>query len=192
LNHIRIRALVAEADVGNVSAGQTATVTVDAFPGRTFEGKVEKVEPQAVVQQSVTNFPVLIALSNEGGVLLPGMNGEVSLVVDRKTGVLAVPVDAVRNQREALVLASALGLDPDAVRASLDDQKAASRERKAAALADTLTAANGGDAPTDSLLAQGGKHGGKHGDKKGEHGGGEHAAARGGSSASRGAGPGRG
>src|SRR5262249_52039709 len=38
LNHIRIRALVAEADVGNVSAGQTATVTVDAFPGRTFEG----------------------------------------------------------------------------------------------------------------------------------------------------------
>src|SRR5262245_7209850 len=72
LNSIRMRALAAEADVGNVSPGQTATVTVDAFPNRTFQGTVEKVEPQAVVEQSVTNFPVLVSLANEDGVLLPG------------------------------------------------------------------------------------------------------------------------
>lgn len=141
LSRIRMRALVAEADVGNVSAGQRATVTVDAFPNRTFDGVVEKVEPQAVVEQSVTNFPVLISLSNEDGLLLPGMNGEVSLIVDRKNGVLAVPVDAVRNQREALVLAPTLGLDPDSVRVTLDNQKAAARAQSSDS-GDTLASAD--------------------------------------------------
>jgi len=122
LSRIRMRTLVAETDVGNVRAGQRATVTVDAFPNRTFEGAVEKVEPQAVVAQSVTNFPVLVSLSNDEGLLLPGMNGEVSLVVDRRNDVLAVPVDAVRSQREALVLAPSLGLDADSVRARLGRQ----------------------------------------------------------------------
>ena len=123
LSRVRMRALVAETDVGEVHPGQRATVTVDAFPDRTFEGRVEKVEPQAVVEQSVTNFPVLVALSNDEGLLLPGMNGEVSLVVDRRRDVLAVPADAVRNQREALVLAPSLGLDPDSVRAELASQR---------------------------------------------------------------------
>jgi HlyD family secretion protein len=153
LSRIRMRALVAEADVGNVSAGQRATVTVDAFPNRTFDGVVEKVEPQAVVEQSVTNFPVLISLSNEDGLLLPGMNGEVSLLVDRKSGVLAVPVDAVRNQREALVLAPTLGLDPDSVRVSLDNQKSAARALSSTDSGDTLASADAGAAT--------GKHG-KH------------------------------
>jgi len=142
LSRIRMRALVAEADVGNVSAGQRATVTVDAFPNRSFDGVVEKVEPQAVVEQSVTNFPVLISLSNDEGLLLPGMNGEVTLVVDRKNGVLAVPVDAVRNQREALVLAASLGLDADSVRIALDNQKAAARAQSSTDSGDTLASAD--------------------------------------------------
>ncbi len=49
LNRIRLRTLVAETDIGSVRAGQAATVTVDAFPRRTFQGRVETVEPQAVV-----------------------------------------------------------------------------------------------------------------------------------------------
>ena len=188
LNSIRMRALVAEADVGNVSPGQTATVTVDAFPSRTFEGTVEKVEPQAVVQQSVTNFPVLVSLANEGGLLLPGMNGEVALVVDHKTGVLAVPADAVRSQREALVLAASLGLDPDAVRAALESQKSAARARKAAAAGDS-TAAGGtaavgtGGVASDSLSTHGGKHGGKHKHKHANDGSRDGAAAADGSAA---------
>lgn len=125
LSRIRMRALVAETDVGNVHAGQRATVTVDAFPNRTFEGMVEKIEPQAVVQQSVTNFPVLVSLTNDDGALLPGMNGDVSLVVDRRSNVVAVPVDAVRSLREAVVLAPSLGLNPDSVRAQLARQRPA-------------------------------------------------------------------
>jgi HlyD family secretion protein len=119
LRRIRMRAMVAETDMGQVRPGQRATVTVDAYPDRTFEGTVEKIEPQAVVEQSVTNFPVLVSLPNEDQTLLPGMNGEVSLVVDRRSDVVAVPADAVRSLREAMVIAPSLGLNGDSLRAQL-------------------------------------------------------------------------
>lgn len=132
LSRIRIRALVAESDVGNVRPGQSATVTVDAFPNRTFQGTVEKIEPEAVVQQSVTMFPVLISISNEAGLLLPGMNGEVSMLIEQRQNVPAVPVDAVRSAREMPAVAELLGLKPDKVKDDLDKQLAArAAERRA-------------------------------------------------------------
>jgi HlyD family secretion protein len=124
LSRIRLRALVSETDVGSVRPGQVASVSVEAFPQRPFEGLVEKVEPQAVVQQSITMFPVLISISNESGLLLPGMNGEVSMTVDRRDNVLAVPLDAVRSVRELPGVAATLGLNPDSVRAQIARQLA--------------------------------------------------------------------
>jgi len=119
-----------ESDVGNVRVGQPASVTVEAFPQRTFQGLVEKIEPQAVVQQSVTMFPVLISISNEAGLLLPGMNGEVSMLVDQRSQVLAVPVDAVRSVRELPSVASALGISVDTLRAQVDRQVQARASRR--------------------------------------------------------------
>ena len=134
LSRIRLRALVSETDVGNVHPGQTASVTVDAFPQRTFTGQVEKIEPEAVVQQSVTMFPVLISISNEERLLLPGMNGEVAMLVDRHDGVPAVPLDAVRSVRELPVAAAALGLDPDSVRMQVERQIQARAAERASRL----------------------------------------------------------
>ena len=125
LNQVRVRALVTEADIGTVQAGMTATVTVDAYPDRPFRGSVEKIEPQAVVQQSVTMFPVLITISNLEGLLKPGMNGEVSILIDRRDNVLAVPNDAIRNLRESATAAAALGLNPDSVQAQIRAQTSA-------------------------------------------------------------------
>lgn len=125
LGRIRLRALVSETDIGSVRPGQMANVSVEAFPQRTFQGVVEKVEPQAVVQQSVTMFPVLISIPNDQRLLLPGMNGEVSMTVDHHENVLAVPLDAVRSAREVLVVAEGLGLDPDSVQAQVARQVAA-------------------------------------------------------------------
>jgi HlyD family secretion protein len=122
LSKVRMRALVNETDIGQVQPGQQATVTVDAFPNRRFRGVVEKVEPQAVVQQSVTMFPVLISLDNSGGELLPGMNGQVSMLVTQKTGVVAIPADAARTMRELPAAAQALGLNVDTVRAQMQTQ----------------------------------------------------------------------
>ena len=122
LNKVRVRALVTEADIGTIQPNMAATVTVDAYPDRPFRGTVEKIEPQAVVQQSVTMFPVLITISNVEGLLKPGMNGEVSILIDRRDNVIAVPNDAIRNVREAATAAAALGLNPDSVQAQIRAQ----------------------------------------------------------------------
>jgi HlyD family secretion protein len=119
LRRVRMRALVNETDVGNLHAGMPVSVTVDAFPNRTFSGTVEKVEPQAVVQQSVTMFPVLVSLANVDQALLPGMNGEVSIVTQQARDVLAVPNDAVRSMKDAAAVAPALGIPSDSLRAAL-------------------------------------------------------------------------
>jgi HlyD family secretion protein len=122
LNRVRVRALFNETDIGQVRPSQSATVVVDAYPDRRFGGLVEKIEPQAVVQQGVTMFPVLVTLDNREGLLKPGMNGEVSVLIDERVNVLAVPNDAVRNPREAIATAPLLGLNPDSVQAQLQAQ----------------------------------------------------------------------
>jgi len=119
LTRVRARALVNETDIGAVRAGLEATVTVDAFPDRPFRGVVEKIEPQAVVQQNVTMFPVLVTLDNRDGLLMPGMNGEVSIVSERREDVVTVPNEAIRSVREAAQAAGLLGLDPDSVQAQI-------------------------------------------------------------------------
>src|SRR6185295_9258125 len=76
LTKVRARVLVSETDIGKVSKGLETSVLVDAYPNRPFLGVVEKMEPQAIVDQNVTMFPVLVTLANEEGALMPGMNGE--------------------------------------------------------------------------------------------------------------------
>jgi HlyD family secretion protein len=119
LGRVRMRAQFNETDIGQIRAGQVATVIVDAYPDRRFSGVVEKIEPQAVVQQGVTMFPVLVTLSNLDGALKPGMNGEVSVTIEERKNVLAVPNDAVKTMREAVATAPLLGLNPDSVQAQL-------------------------------------------------------------------------
>jgi HlyD family secretion protein len=140
LNRIQMQALVGETDVGSLAPGMSASVTVDAFPNHTFPGHIIKIEPQAVVQQSVTMFPVLIAIENVRGELLPGMNGEVTINIARRTQVVAVPLDAVRSVRELPSVAATLGLDANALHAEIQRQQAAKAPPRAAGATDTTGA----------------------------------------------------
>ena len=119
LTKVRVRALVNETDIGKVRSGLPASVTVDAYPDRPFQGIVEKIEPQATIQQSVTMFPVLISIDNRGGLLMPGMNGEVSIETDHRENVLSVSNEAIRSPNEVTSVATLLALNPDSVRAQL-------------------------------------------------------------------------
>jgi HlyD family secretion protein len=119
LDLIQVNTLVDETDVGKIQPGQNATVTVDAFPNRTFDGEVLKIEPQAQVQQNVTVFPVLVRIHNENGLLRPGMNTEVEIHVGQRDSVLAVPNAALRTQRDVASAAGVLGLSPDDVQKQL-------------------------------------------------------------------------
>lgn len=124
---VRARALVDEVDIGRIQAGQEATVEVEAYPGRTFRGTVIKVEPQAVVEQNVTMFPVLVELPNPQRLLKPGMNAEVSVEVANREGVVAVPNGAVVSLRDAASAGAALGMEEEEVRDKLAELRAERR-----------------------------------------------------------------
>ncbi|MFC1659971.1 efflux RND transporter periplasmic adaptor subunit [Gemmatimonadota bacterium] len=113
LSEMQVRTLVDETDIGQITAGLQASVQVEAFPGRTFQGYVEKIEPQAVVQQNVTMFPVIVRLDNRLGLLKPGMNAEVEMLLAERTSALVVPNNAVVLPQEMAPAAAVLGMDPD-------------------------------------------------------------------------------
>jgi len=122
LGLVQVRTLVDETDIGKIQVGQRATVTVDAFPNRPFEGSVLKIEPQAQTEQNVTMFPVLVRIDNRAGLLRPGMNAEVEIHVGERPGVLAVPNASLRTQRDVGSAAQVLGLSPEAVERQLAAQ----------------------------------------------------------------------
>lgn len=124
LNLVQVRTLVDETDIGKIQAGMEATVTVDAYPSRPFQGRVLKIEPQAEVQQNVTMFPVLVRIENRDKLLKPGMNAEVEIHIGNREGVLAIPNGALRTQRDYVSAAQVLGLDTAAVREELAAQQA--------------------------------------------------------------------
>jgi HlyD family secretion protein len=119
LAEMQVRTLVDETDLGKIQPGQQARVTVEAFPGRTFMGTVLKIEPQAIVEQNVTMFPVLVRLENRDGALKPGMNAEVVVEVARRKDVTTIPNAAVVSMRDAAAAATMLGLTEDDVRAAM-------------------------------------------------------------------------
>ncbi len=115
LESMQVRTLVDETDMGGIRPGMQANVTVEAYPERRFVGVVEKIEPQAVVQQNVTMFPVIVQLDNDSGLLRPGMNAEVEVELAQAIGVLLIPNNAVVTPQDAQPAAMVLGLDPEAI-----------------------------------------------------------------------------
>ncbi|HET9948698.1 MAG TPA: efflux RND transporter periplasmic adaptor subunit [Longimicrobiales bacterium] len=113
LAEMQVRTLVDETDMGMIRPGMEAAVTVEAFPDRTFRGIIEIIEPQAVVEQNVTMFPVIVALDNSSRLLRPGMNAEVVIHVDEARDVLMAPNNAIVGVDDVGPAALALGLDLD-------------------------------------------------------------------------------
>jgi HlyD family secretion protein len=111
LSEVQVRTLVDETDIGRVQPGLPATITVQAYPDREFEGSVLKVEPQAVVEQNVTMFAVLIRIRNDNDLLRPGMNADVEIEVGARENVLMLPNAAVKTADEAAELAPVLGIE---------------------------------------------------------------------------------
>ncbi len=96
LRLIRIEAQVNEADVGAVTEGNPVTFTVDAYPDRTFQGKVTQVRLSATELQNIVTYTVIIEAANADRKLFPGMTANVQIAVAQKDDVLRVPNDALR------------------------------------------------------------------------------------------------
>jgi len=113
LGDMQVRTLVDETDMGELEPGLEASVQVEAFPDRTFPGVVDKIEPQATVEQNVTMFPVIVSIDNRAGLLKPGMNAEVEVSIDEAIDVVLVPNNAIVKTSDVGPAAMALGLDVD-------------------------------------------------------------------------------
>jgi HlyD family secretion protein len=125
LSAVQIRSLVDETDIGKIRPGMRATVSVAAYPNQPFPGEVVKIEPQAVIEQNVTMFAVLVSIQNPDGLLMPGMNAEVEVSIARAEDVMTIPVMALRTRRDLASTALILDRSTDDIVAALSGEKTA-------------------------------------------------------------------
>ncbi len=123
LSAVQIRSLVDETDIGKIKPGMTASVAVAAYPNQPFPGEVVKIEPQAVIEQNVTMFAVLVSIQNPDGLLMPGMNAEVDVSVAKSENAMTIPVMALRTSRDLASTATILGRSEDDIRKALSPGK---------------------------------------------------------------------
>jgi len=102
---------VDESDIGNITAGQTTTFTVDAYPGTTFRGQVTDVRKAPINAQNVVTYDVVIAVSNPDLKLFPGMTANARILTAKLDDSLKVPNAVLRLHPSAAVLKQ-LGLPP--------------------------------------------------------------------------------
>ena len=121
LSSVQVRTLVDEIDIGKIRPGMSTRVTVAAYPNQPFEGTVLKIEPQAILEQNVTRFAVLIRLQNRGDLLMPGMNADVEIQIVNRDAVPTVPTTALRVPDDIVATAAMLGIPEAQLRAQLGD-----------------------------------------------------------------------
>jgi len=99
LDRLEVLAYVDETDIGRIRVGQTATFTVDTYPGTEFTATVNTIQPRAELQNSVVNY--VVRLDFEAGddfVLRPEMTAHVRLLVAEREDALTVPRNALKRR----------------------------------------------------------------------------------------------
>lgn len=96
LEDMQVDTSIDESEIGRIREGQKATFTVDAYPGRVFEGEVRQIRKAAQNVSNVITYLVIIAAPNPNRELLPGMTANARILIDSKSDVLLVPNAALR------------------------------------------------------------------------------------------------
>lgn len=96
LERLQVNAFVDETDIGKVRVGQTATVTVDAYPGHHFQGRVTKIAAGSTIQQGVVTYEITVATRDSKHRLRPDMTASTTIETGRRSNVLMVPSEAVK------------------------------------------------------------------------------------------------
>jgi len=96
LKEMQVDTNVDEADIGRVKLGQTASFTVDSYPGEPFSAQVSQVRNAPTTVQNVVTYDVVLRVKNSELKLKPGMTANVSLIIEEKEDVLKIPNAALR------------------------------------------------------------------------------------------------
>lgn len=98
LNRLEIYAYVDETDIGKIKPGLSATFTVDSFPEKDFSGTVSAIYPKATIQDNVVYYITLITIDNAEGKLKPDMTVSATILLDKRSNILAVPNRAIKRE----------------------------------------------------------------------------------------------
>lgn len=91
-----VEAFIDEADVAKVKTGQSAHISMDAYPGKIFTGEVYKISPVVLgTKQETRTFEARIRLKEDGAVVKPGMSADTEIIVDSIANALVIPSQAV-------------------------------------------------------------------------------------------------
>ncbi|MFZ5690628.1 MAG: efflux RND transporter periplasmic adaptor subunit [Pseudomonadota bacterium] len=96
LRKMEISANIDETDIGRIKPGQKVTFTVNAFPGRTFEGVVKQVRLGSQNVQNVVIYTTIVSIENPQRELLPGMTANLRIETERRDNVVRIPNAALR------------------------------------------------------------------------------------------------
>ena len=96
LTRMEVVVSIDEADVGQVAEGQEVTFTVDAYPDRSFGGRVTQVRLNSVIVNGVVTYEALVEADNSDSLLRPGMTATAEIVTKRVDDALLVPNAALR------------------------------------------------------------------------------------------------
>jgi HlyD family secretion protein len=123
LRRMQIHTNVSEADVGGVVPGLPVRFSVDAYPDREFEGKVEQFRLNAATNQGVVTYTIIVDVPNDDEKLKPGMTAQTRIVLQSKPEVLRLPTAALRfqpddDERKAMAAAAAAPAPADAAAAA--------------------------------------------------------------------------
>jgi len=86
---------VVQIDVNSVKAGQPATITFDAIPNKTYNGKVIKVDLAGTSSSSTVNFNVSVQLSDADAQVKPGMTANVTITTNQVDNALLIPSTSI-------------------------------------------------------------------------------------------------
>jgi len=101
LTQMQVDTNMSEADIGRIVTGQESTFTVDAYPEKTFRGRVSEIRNAPTTIQNVVTYDVVIQVDNKDLKLKPGMTANVSVIIAHKGGALKLPNAALRYRPES-------------------------------------------------------------------------------------------
>ena len=96
LTQMQVIANIDQADIGLVEQAKSVKFSVDAFPGKDFDGKIEEMRLNPVNVQNVVTYNVVIDVNNPEQTLKPGMTANLTITIDERNNVLKVPNSALR------------------------------------------------------------------------------------------------
>jgi HlyD family secretion protein len=96
LTKMQVEASVDEADVGDISKGERASFTVDAFLNDTFKGTIQEIRLSPSISSNVVTYKTIINTSNDANKLKPGMTANITIFTKEVNNALLIPTKAIK------------------------------------------------------------------------------------------------